>query len=449
MRDYRNAIPTDAVPAALISRGQALTFALVAGLFFAWGLAANMTDTLLSAFKRILSLTDFQTAFVQYAFFGGYFCFAIPASLMARRYGYKAGLLIGLGLYIAGALLFYPASLSLDYFPFLVALYVLAAGLSFLETCANPFIYSLGPRATATRRLNLAQSFNPVGAISGALLAKFFILDHLHQASAAERAALSTDALQSVQRVELTAVMGPYVAVAAMLSIVWVLLAVKTMPADLDRTGDGDIGEPQGFGTGLRRLARNRRYLVAIGIQFLYVGAQVGVWSFTIRYVMTRLDVSESAAATYYPVGLVLFFLSRFICTWLMGRVRAETLLFGLAVLAGALCAVAALSHGVAGVYALVAVSGCMALMFPTIYGIGLSALDPRDIKLGGAGLVMAISGGAVVVGLQGLVSDLAGDIGPAFWVPSLCFGAVALFGWDARRRAPTDEPPPPGPALH
>lgn len=418
-------------PIRFVAPGQVVAFALITSLFFAWGLAANMTDTLLAAFKRILSLSDFQTTFVQYAFFGAYFCFAIPASMTVKRFGYKAGILVGLGLYIAGALLFYPASLSLKYDPFLIALYILAAGLSFLETSANPYIYSLGPDRTATQRLNFAQAFNPVGSITGALLAQFFILNQLHHADASERAAMGPDALAALQQAELSAVMGPYVGVALVLAGIFATIALRRMPvAGLDQTHAAE--ETADLLGSLRRLVANRRYLTAVLVQFLYVGAQVGVWSFTIRYVMDRLHVNEADAASYYTFALVLFFISRFLCTWLMSFIRAEMLLAIMAAIAVALCLVAALSHDMIGVYAVVGVSGCMSLMFPTIYGMGLAGLGP-DTKVGGAGLVMAIVGGAVIAGLQGLLSDLTGSIGLTFLLPAACFAAVMVFGLRVR----------------
>lgn len=415
-----------------VAPGQVVTFALITSLVFAWGLAANMTDTLLAAFKRILSLSDFQTTFVQYAFFGAYFCFAIPASMMVKKYGYKAGILVGLGLYIAGALLFYPASLSLKYEPFLIALYILAAGLSFLETSANPYIYSLGPALTATQRLNFAQAFNPVGSITGALLAQFFILNQLHHATADDRATMSPAALEALQKAELSAVMGPYVGVALVLAVIFVTIALRRMPAvETGHTYAANEGKTDLLGS-LKRLVANRRYVTAVVVQFLYVGAQVGVWSFTIRYVMDRLHVNEADAASYYTLALVLFFISRFLCTWLMSFIRAEMLLAIMAAIAVALCVVAALSHDMIGVYAVVGVSGCMSLMFPTIYGMGLAGLGP-DTKVGGAGLVMAIVGGAVIAGLQGLLSDLTGSIGLTFLLPAACFAVVMAFGLRVR----------------
>lgn len=411
----------------VVEPGHVFTFGLLATMFFAWGLAANMTDTLLAAFKRILSLSDFQTTFVQYAYFGAYFCFAIPASMLVKRFGYKSGILVGLGLYISGALLFYPASVSMRYESFLMALYMLAAGLSILETCANPYVYALGAAETATQRLNLAQSFNPIGAITGALLGKFVILGNLHHADAQARASLDSAVLHQIQKGELAGVMSPYVGVACALLVIWLLIAARKMPPGV---GPGDTEKVELLATA-GRLLRRKRYLFAVGTQFIYVGAQVGVWSFTIRYVMDRLGMNEAEAATYYTASLVLFFISRFVCTWLMSVIRAEVLLGVLACLAAALALLTALSHGLFGVYTLIGISGCMSLMFPTIYGIGLAGLG-GDAKLGGAGLVMAIVGGAVVTGLQGIVSDRLGDIGESFVIPAICFAGVAVFAFTA-----------------
>jgi FHS family L-fucose permease-like MFS transporter len=413
------------------------TFGLISSMFFAWGLAANMTDTLLAAFKRILSLSDFQTTFVQYAYFGAYFCFAIPASLLVKRFGYKAGILVGLGLYIAGALLFHPASVAMRYESFLLALYVLAAGLSILETSANPYVYALGSAQTATQRLNLAQSFNPIGAITGALLGKLFILGNLHHADAQARAGLDFATLHEIQSAELAGVMSPYVGVACVLLLIWLIIAVRKIPAG----GGADSAASVDFAATAARLLRRKRYMFAVGTQFVYVGAQVGIWSFTIRYVMDRLGVNEAQAASYYTASLVLFFVSRFVCTWLMSVIRAEVLLGVLAVVAAALSLIAAFSYGKPGVYTLIGVSGCMSLMFPTIYGMGLAGLG-ADAKLGGAGLVMAIVGGAIVTGFQGVVSDRLGDIGKSFVVPAVCFVTVAIFAFTVRGTTQRDAHP-------
>lgn len=408
--------------ARVVPPGLLWPFALLTSCFAFWGLANNMTDTLLAAFKQIMSMSDFQTSWVQMAFYGAYGCLALPAALFIKKYTYKAGVLLGLGLFIVGALLFYPASLTMNYFHFLGALYVLAGGLSILETSANPFIVALGPEATGTQRLNLAQSFNPLGSITGVVLSQQFILSQLNQATAAERAQMTAGELQAVQSQELTAVMGPYVGVAAVLVVIWILIAATRMT---DASGrDRSIG----LLPTLRRLFSSRRYLGGVVAQFFYIGAQIGVWSFTIRYVMAELDLDEASASSYYIAALVLFAVSRFVCTWLMRYVRSSTLLAALAGLAMALTTVVLLGGGYAGVYALVGISGCMSLMFPTIFGLAVRGLG-EDTKIGGAGLIMAILGGAVLTPLQGLVSDATGSISIAFLVPLGCFLVVALYG--------------------
>ncbi|MEL7283524.1 MAG: L-fucose:H+ symporter permease [Pseudomonadota bacterium] len=411
----------------LIARGQTLLFVVVASLFFAWGLAANMTDTLLAAFKRIMSMSDFQTTFVQYAFYGAYFCFALPASLLITRFSYKSGILIGLALYIGGALLFYPASSTMQYAHFLIALYVLAAGLSILETSANPFIYQLGPKETATQRLNLAQSFNPIGAISGVVISKFFILANLNAADADARSQMSAEELTAIQRDELVAVMGPYVAVAFILIALWVIIATRRVESSAMKETHVELLPALG------RLVRLPSYTGAVFAQFVYVGAQIGIWSFTIRYAMANLDINESAAANYYTAALVAFLLSRFLCTWAMNFVRPTILLSVLSLLAALFTVFAASSSGIFGVYALIAVSACMSLMFPTIYGIGLSRVG-ADAKIAAAGLVMAIVGGAVITGIQGWVSDLTGSMHMSFYVPAVCFFLITLYSFWAHR---------------
>ena len=386
-----------------------------------------MTDTLLAAFKRIMSMTDFQTTFVQYAFYGAYFCFAIPAALFIKRYSYKTGVLLGLGMFILGALLFYPASKSMAYGHFLVALYILAGGLSFLETSANPYIVAMGPAETGTQRLNLAQSFNPVGSITGVLLSKLFILSQLNSADATERAQMSESQLKAIQTEELAAVMGPYVGVAAALAILWILIKVTTMPSASD--ADSSIN----FGASFKRLVSNKNYVWAVVAQFFYVGAQIGVWSFTIRFVMQEIDLNEEQASSYYLAALILFLISRFISTWLMKFIRPTNLLTILSLVAVGFTATVILGEGFVSVYALVGISACMSLMFPTIYALGLAGLG-EDTKIGGSGLVMAILGGAVITGIQGQVSDLSGSIHIAYIVPLCCFLIVAYYGRIANR---------------
>ena len=399
-----------------------LPFILITSLFLMWGLANNMTDTLLAAFKRILSMTDFQTSWIQIAFYGSYFCLALPAAMLIKKFSYKTGVLSGLGLFIVGALLFYPASTSMSYPFFLIALFILAGGLSILETSANPYIIAMGPEETGTRRLNLAQSFNPVGSILGVFLSKVFILSQLNEASAEARAAMNPEELSSIQTQEFSAVMVPYVGVAVFLLALWVLIAAVKMPRY------SDTNEPLNIGPAFKRLSKNSKYVWGVVAQFFYVGAQIGVWSYSIRYVMEELNVNESEAANYYMAALVLFAVSRFICTALMKLISPEILLICLAALAIVCTNVVIFSGGIIGVYALIGISGCMSLMFPTIYGLAVDGLG-KDTKIGGSGLIMAILGGAVLTSVQGQISDLTGNVKISFAVPLICFLVVTIFG--------------------
>lgn len=399
---------------------------LVTSLFFLWGLANNMTDTLLAAFKKIMSMTDAQTSLIQMSFYGAYFVLALPAALYIRRYSYKSGILLGVGLFTAGALLFYPASRTMDYAHFLIALFVLAGGLSILETAANPYILSLGPAQTATRRLNIAQSFNPIGSITGVVLSKFIILSALNRAGHEERAGMDSAALKQIQSVELGAVMQAYVGLAIVLAAVWLLIRLVKMPTDTD-TDKRDIGQA------FSKLFRNRNYVTGVIAQFFYVGAQIGVWSFTIRYVMQELQLDEGGASDYYIASLVVFMVCRFIAAGLMRYVRPARLLTVLSVLAILLALIVALGGGHAGVYALIAISGCMSLMFPTIYGLACDGLG-SDRKIGGAGLIMAILGGAVLTYVQGLLSDATNSINLSYLVPLCCFAVVAVYGFSRWR---------------
>ena len=398
-------------------------FILITSLFLVWGLANNMTDTLLAAFKRIMSMTDFQTSWIQIAFYGSYFCLAIPAALYIKRFSYKSGVLLGLGLFIAGSMLFYPASNTMVYGHFLTALFILAGGLAILETTANPYIIAMGPEETATRRLNLAQSFNPIGSIIGIILGKIYILSHLNSASEEERNNMSAEVLDQIQSEELNAVMGPYVAVAVLLILLWIVIYIVKMPKASDASQDLKVGNT------IKRLVKNKKYLLGIVAQFFYVGAQIGVWSFTIRYVMQELQLDEQNASNYYLASLVLFMTSRFVCTWLMQYIKPTKLLVGLSILALISTACVIYFGGYIGVYSLVLISGCMSLMYPTIYGLAISGLG-SDTKIASSGLVMAILGGAVLTPIQGLVSDATQSINYAFYIPFISFVIILIYGF-------------------
>lgn len=398
-----------------------LPFILITSLFFLWGLANNMTDTLLAAFKRIMSMTDAQTSLIQVAFYGSYFCLALPAAFITKKYTYKTGVLIGLGFFITGSLLFYPASQTMVYGHFLVALFILAGGLSILETSANPYIIALGPEETGVRRLNLAQSFNPIGSITGVVLSKLFILSHLNLSSAEERAAMSPDQLQAIQQDELSAVMGPYVGVAFFLIVLWLVIYFTGMPKASDAYSKVDLGPT------IKRLMANKNYVWGVVAQFFYVGAQICVWSFTIRYTMLELNLNEDDASSYYLAALVLFMISRFICTALMKFIKPYKILAALAILAIFCTIVVIAGNGMVGVVALMSISGCMSLMFPTIYGLAVRGLGD-DTKIGGSGQIMAILGGAVLTAIQGQVSDMTGSIHLSYIVPLGCFLIIAWY---------------------
>ncbi|MGK9477769.1 L-fucose:H+ symporter permease [Melioribacter sp. OK-6-Me] len=407
---------------SLVQRNHLIPFILITSCFAWWGLANNMTDTLLAAFKRIMSLSDFQTSWIQIAFYGSYFCLALPAALFIKKFTYKAGVLLGLGLFIAGALLFYPASKTMNYYHFLLALYILAGGLSILETSANPYVIVMGEPSTATRRLNLAQSFNPVGSIAGVIISQLFILSQLNHASSAERLSMAPEQLKRIQSAELSAVMGPYVGVAIILLLLWIVIALTKMPLTKDEVEYGNVKQS------VKRLLRNKNYLLGVTAQFFYVGAQIGVWSFTIRYVMRQLELNEKNAATFYLISLILFALFRFICTGLMKYVSPAKLLVYLSGIAAVLTFTAIVSRGYMGVIALVSISACMSLMFPTIFGLAVEGLK-NDTQIASSGLIMAILGGAVLTALQGLMSDLTSNINFSYIIPFICFLIILYYG--------------------
>jgi FHS family L-fucose permease-like MFS transporter len=399
-----------------------LPFILLTTLFFMWGLANNMTDTLLAAFKKIMSMSDFQTSWIQIAFYGSYFCLALPAAYFIKKYTYKAGVLLGLGMFIIGALLFYPASKTQVYGNFLAALFILAGGLSVLETSANPYVIIIGSPHNATQRLNLAQSFNPFGSIAGITLSRIFILPNLNAASVTERSTMTADQLYTIQSSELKAVMGPYVGVGLFLILLWITIALAKMPRSFD------VQQNEGFGKTLIKLFKRRNYRIGVIAQFFYVGAQIGVWSFTIRYVMQELNLNEASSAEYYLAALIFFTISRFIFTGLMKFFRPEVLLSVSAILGIISTTIVIFGSGYPAVFALVSISAFMSLMFPTIFGLAVRGLG-SDTKVGGSGLIMAILGGAVLTAIQGQVSDIAGNIHYSYFVPLVCFLVIFYYG--------------------
>jgi MFS transporter, FHS family, L-fucose permease len=407
--------------AGLVYPGLKVPFILLIACFAAWGSAANLTDVLVGVFRQIFTMSNFQSALVQFAYYGAYFALAIPAALINRRFGYKTGVLAGLGLATLGGFLFIPASQLLAYGFFLIALFVLAAGLSILETSANPFVIAMGPEVSATQRLNLAQAFNPVGANVGVLLGAVLILPRITKDE--EKASMTPQELERAQEQDLSLVLGPYLGIAIALLIIWVLIALRKINTPDEHAHFGLEEKPGGASS---RLWHNRHYRFGVVAQFLNVGAQVCAWSFTIQYAMDVVGVSEDTAGWYLQASLIVFLIARFVMTYLLGIIRPTKLLLAMAALGVVLSLVAVVSPNMLGLIAVVGISLSLSLMFPTIYGVALQGLGP-DTKFGAAGLVMAILGGALLPPVQGLIMDVA-DTNIGFLVPAVCLAIVAAY---------------------
>lgn len=417
---------TSAVPAApasgkarLVERELAVPFILLVLCFAAWGAAANLTDVLVGVFRSIFDMSNFQSSLVQFAYYGAYFTLALPAAFITRRFGYKAGVLTGLGLAAAGALLFIPASQVLVYEFFLLALFVLAAGLSILETSANPFVIAMGDEKSATQRLNLAQAFNPIGANIGVLLGALLILPRL--TSEASKTIMSPEELRQSQERDLSLVLQPYLGIAVVLVLIWLLIAFRKMhlptAVEVEALPGGNVAG---------RLWKNRHYRYGVAAQFFNVAAQTCVWTFTILYAQDVVGLSAEASGWYLQASLILFLVSRFVMTWLLGIFRPTLLLLIMALFGVACCLVAMFSLNMLGLYAVVAISASLSLMFPTIYGVSLRGLGD-DAKFGAAGLVMAILGGALLPMVHAAVMDTQGAA-RGYVVPGVCLALVAAY---------------------
>ena len=412
-----------------IAKSYLLPFILITSCFALWGFANDITNPMVKSFSKIFRMSVTQGSLVQVAFYGGYFAMALPAALFIKRFSYKTGILMGLGLYAVGALLFLPAARIGNYWPFLLAYFILTCGLSFLETSANPFILSMGEPETATRRLNLAQSFNPIGSLCGMWVAMNFIQARMNPMSTAERATLDDASFEALKTADLNVLVRPYAAIGLVLVLIFVLVLVTKIPV----TKNVDSGASRAFGPTVKRLFANKAYREGVVAQFFYVGAQITCWTFIIQYgtkVFMAEGMEEQAAEILSQrlniIAMMLFCGSRFICTWLMKWFKPSKMLAVLASVAMALLIVVIFVGGRAGVYSLVAVSACMSLMFPTIYGIALKDVGP-DAEIGSAGLIMAILGGSLLPPLQALIID-AGYLGASFAVPMFCFLVILSY---------------------
>ncbi|MEH3121052.1 MAG: L-fucose:H+ symporter permease [Sphingomonas phyllosphaerae] len=418
---------TDA-PAAGGAGRWAPALVITTSLFFLWGMANNLNDILIAQFKKAFTLSDFGTSFVQQVFYLGYFVFAIPASIVLRRFGYKAAIVTGLSLYGVGALLFYPAAAISAYQLFLFALFVIAAGLAFLETSANPLMTELGDPATATRRLNWAQAANPFGAITGILIGRNFILSGIEH-DEATLAGMNAAAREAFYRNEVQAVATPYLAIAAIVLLFAFAAALTAFPRNTAVRDLAEDAQTQRFAD----LLHHPRLVGAVIAQFFYVGAQVGLWSYTIRYAQGALGWNERQGADMLFVALLLFAGGRFIGTTLMTWIAPARLLAIFATISALLATTAALVGGTIGLYALVATSFFMSIQFPTIFALGVETLGPLR-RLGSSLIIMAIIGGAVLTGVIGFVSDRAG-IAAAMLVPAACFLVVLTYAVRAPAR--------------
>ena len=423
--------------AKLIERKYLVTFILVTTLFALWGFANDITNPMVAAFQTVMELTAAKASMVQFAFYGGYATMAIPAALFIRKYSYKSGILLGLALYATGAFLFIPAAAQESFTFFCLSLYILTFGLAFLETTANPFILSLGAKETSTRRLNMAQAFNPMGSLCGMSVASLIVLPQLwsDRRDAAGQIIFGTlsEAEKADIRVhDLAVIRDPYVAIGLVVLLMFVVIALTKMPKVRGERSE-DKGDRTVWQT-LSNLWHNTIYREGVIAQMFYVAAQIMTWTFIIQYA-DNLGINKATAQTYNIVAMSLFLTSRFISTLLMKYVNSRRLLaiFGCG---AALCSFGAISIvGMAGLYCLIGISFFMSLMFPTIYGIALEDVDNQDATLGAAFLVMAIVGGALMPPLQGLIIDQQTVLGhPAvnasFVLPFLCFLVIIGYGY-------------------
>ncbi|MBO7322880.1 MAG: L-fucose:H+ symporter permease [Bacteroidales bacterium] len=422
----------------LIEKKYLVTFILITSLFALWGFANDITNPMVAAFQTVMELSTFEASWVQFAFYGGYATMAIPAALFIRKYNYKSGILLGLGLYAIGAFLFIPAAMMQNFLFFCLSLYILTFGLAFLETTANPFILSLGSKESATRRLNLSQAFNPLGSLLGMAVASTIVLPSLlsdqrngagetffHTLSEAEKA--------NIRLHDLAVIRDPYVILGIVVLIIFVIIAFKKMPQT-----DASVQQDKAINT-VKRLWKNKVYREGVVTQVFYVAAQIMVWTYIIHYA-DNLGINKATAQNFNIIAMCLFLCGRFICTFLMRFINTR-LLLGIFGIGAMLCTFGTIAIvGKLGLYCLVGISVFMSLMFPTIYGIALENVESQDTSLGAAFLVMAIVGGAIMPPLQGLIIDKQEilhhpAVNISFILPLLSFAIITLYGFRTYRK--------------
>jgi FHS family L-fucose permease-like MFS transporter len=423
----------------IVSKTVIIPFILLTSLFALWGFANAVTDPMVQAFKKVLELSNSQAAWVQMAFYGGYFCMALPAALFMRKYSYKVGILIGLSLYASGALLFYPAAITEQFWFFCLGLYVLTFGLAFLETAANPYALSMGAKETATQRLNLAQAFNPVGLILGLFVAQQYVLKKLQSDDITDFSALDEVSKTLIKTTDLMVIRDPYVILGIVIIGVLVLFTLSKMPDSKDDSQNSNIGQT------FKKLFANQSYSQGVFAQILYVGAQIMCWTYIYQYA-EGIGMDSVTAGYFQMAAFILFTVGRAIGTYLLRFINAGRLLMLFSFFAISFTLGVVVINNVLGLYCLIGVSFFMSLMFPTIYGIALGKLSEEESKIGSAGLVMAIVGGALMPKLQGMIIDIGGygvndvnvlgisEINFSFLLPIICFVFIAVYGFKNRQ---------------
>ena len=420
---------------AVVSRQYLVPFILVTSLFALWGFANDITNPMVSAFKKVLELDNFQASWVQFAFYFGYFTMALPAAYFVKRYSYKRGIIIGLALYATGALLFFPAAAIESYGFFLAALYILTFGLAFLETTANPYVLSLGEEETAIRRLNLAQAFNPIGALCGLFAAQTFILGALQSddLGATEYATLEPTAKAAIRASDLQVIRDPYVALGLVVATLMVVFLIAKMPENKDDSGQGTMWDA------IKRLWKQPKFAGGVFAQMFYVGAQIMCWTYIYQYAES-IGINNRDAVPYAMSATIVFLVGRWVCTGLLKYISSGKLLMYFSIGAILACLGTMFLSGMTGLYSLIGISFFMSLMFPTIYGIALEG-QGEDAKFGAAFLVMAIVGGALMPAFQGLILDVGGsgytdttilgvpEVNFSFVLPLSCFIFVGAYG--------------------
>lgn len=427
----------------LVEKKYLVTFILITSLFALWGFANDITNPMVAAFQTVMELSAAKASMVQFAFYGGYATMAVPAALFIRKYSYKSGILLGLALYAIGAFLFIPAAAYQEFTFFCLSLYILTFGLAFLETTANPFILSLGDKETSTRRLNMAQAFNPMGSLCGMSVASLIVLPQLISDKRDAAGQIIFPTLSAAEKADirihdLAIIRDPYVAIGLVVVVMFIIIALKKMPRTQSEEQKA-AGHIHSASVTLSNLFHNTNYREGVLAQMFYVAAQIMTWTFIIQYA-DNLGINKATAQMYNIVAMSMFLCSRFISTFLMKYVNSRRLL-AIFALGAAICTIGAICIvGIVGLYCLVGISFFMSLMFPTIYGIALENVDAQDTTLGAAFLVMAIVGGALMPPLQGMIIDLETVFGhPAvnvsFVLPLLCFAIVGAYGLRSYRR--------------